>query len=72
VHPLGPTYISEKGENFGQSIWAKNVVLVGTYWGTHWKLEKPFENKKKKQKNLSLQPRRKENGPSSLYVKPSL
>jgi hypothetical protein len=47
VHPLGPTYIGEKGENFGQNIWDKNVVLMGTYWGTHWELGKPFEKKNK-------------------------
>ncbi len=25
--------------NFGLSIWDKSVVLLGTYWGTHWELD---------------------------------
>jgi len=29
--------------NFGQSIWNKGVMLLKTFWGTHWELEEPFE-----------------------------
>jgi hypothetical protein len=30
--------------NFGQSIWDKNVVLLGKFWGTHQELDKSFGN----------------------------
>ncbi len=32
------------GGNFGQSIWDKSVVLLGTYWRTHWELGELFGN----------------------------
>jgi hypothetical protein len=35
---LWPTYIGEKEDSFGQSIWDKRVMLLGTSCGTHWEL----------------------------------
>jgi hypothetical protein len=32
-------YVKQKF-NFNQSIWDKSVVLLWTYWGTHWELKK--------------------------------
>ncbi len=43
---LRPTYIGKNGGggDFGQSIWDESVVLLGTYWRTHWELdENPWE-----------------------------
>jgi len=28
-----------KGDNFGQNIWDKSMVLLGTYWETTWALD---------------------------------
>jgi len=33
-----------KGRTFGQSIGDKSVVLLETYWGTHWELGNPLGN----------------------------
>jgi hypothetical protein len=53
-----------KGRTFGQSTGDKSVVLLETYWGTHWELGEPLGNfmetphckkkKKKKKKKKSL------------------
>jgi hypothetical protein len=45
------TYIDEKGENFGQNIWDKRVVLLGIFWGTHWELGELFVNALRTEKN---------------------
>jgi hypothetical protein len=33
-----------KGRTFGQSTGDKSVVLLETYWGTHWELGEPLGN----------------------------
>jgi hypothetical protein len=40
--PFGPSIYVKWGVNFGQSIWDKSVVLLGTYWRTHWELGELF------------------------------
>jgi hypothetical protein len=45
MHPLFG-HNSLKEENFGQSIWDKSVVLLGTSWEIHWELF--YEKKQKK------------------------
>ncbi len=53
--------------NFGQTIWAKSEVLLGTSWRTNWELGKPYgnmmiENKEEKQKiPLPTAPRKEKN-----------
>jgi len=45
-YPMAHIYIGEKADNFGQSIWDKSVVLLGTHisntlgtLGTLWELD---------------------------------
>jgi hypothetical protein len=40
VFPFGPQLCRGKVENFGQTLWDKSLVLLGTLWGTHEELGK--------------------------------
>ncbi len=58
--PLAQLY-RMKEDNFGQSIWDKSVVLLGTSWGTHWELD--GNNKKSKNSIPALPPSPKKKKP---------
>jgi hypothetical protein len=68
------TYIDEKGENFGQNIWDKHVVILRIIWGTHWELFVNTLRTKKIKSNIPSLPlalknqKGKKIGPFSLYV----
>ncbi len=57
--PLGPAIKLRRGE-----LWAKHtdksVVLLGTYWGTHWEL---YGNRKPKKNPSARDPRENKLGP---------
>jgi hypothetical protein len=42
--PIGLAIYVRKGRTFGQSIGDKSVVLLETYWGTHWELGETLWN----------------------------
>jgi hypothetical protein len=50
-----------KEDNFGQSIWDKSVVLLGTSWGTHWELDGNNKKSKNSVPALPLLPPKRKN-----------
>jgi hypothetical protein len=57
-----------KGDSFGQNIWDKNMVLLGTYWETTWELDQNTLGIRKTKK--LPHPIEKQIGLSFVYVEP--
>jgi hypothetical protein len=59
--------------NFGQSIWDKSEVILGTTWGTLWEYIRNMTGQREKAKNSSPTlsfPKRKELDPSCVHAEP--